>query len=46
MRDKRIAKNIVDKCIAMHMKKNNINFSYTVMGYEQVITTQSLDPEI
>lgn len=30
----------------MHMKKDNINFPHTVMGYEQVITTQNLDLEI
>lgn len=46
LRDKRTAKNIVNKCIAMHMKKDNINFPHTVMGYEQVITTQNLDLEI
>lgn len=45
MRDKRTAKNIVNKYIAVHMKKDNINFPYIVMGYEQVITTQNLDLE-
>lgn len=30
----------------MHIKKNNINFPHSVMGHEQVITTQNLDLEI
>lgn len=40
LKDKRTAKNTVDKCIVMHMRKDNINVLHTVMGYEQVINTQ------
>lgn len=45
LREKRTAKNRVNECIAMHRKKDT-NFPHTVMGYEQMITTQNLDLEI